>query len=311
MGKGKPVLFVTGLGRSLERAENIRALYDAYHGEKALVSSHDPNYVNVAESGNYDLMVIDVFPTDTRLKTIMVWHAIQGGKYIGLDQRNTYYRPEYADLITRIVAAGRGGVDMFHRCTGVPKDRILNLGMPRTDALIGHKKEKSSVRTYLYAPTFRTLHEDPIPPIDFGMIDSMLTDNELLIVKAHPYGCSFGLYGYRHIMEAPKMDKTADYLLRADVVITDYSSIMFDAWLLNVPVVLFEKEPGYVDDRGMYLKYPQQYCTRYTKTEWGLVTLARDAKTLRSEEIACRDYVADMCDGHSCERICKLIDEMR
>ena len=60
---GKPVLFVTGLGNSIERSENIHVIYDAYQGEKQFISAGNPNFVNVAESGNYDLMVIDIFPT--------------------------------------------------------------------------------------------------------------------------------------------------------------------------------------------------------------------------------------------------------
>jgi len=30
----KPVLFVSGLGKELERVENLKVLYDAYDGEK-------------------------------------------------------------------------------------------------------------------------------------------------------------------------------------------------------------------------------------------------------------------------------------
>ena len=47
----KPVLFATGLGKDLNRAENIRVLYDAYDGEKAFVSTHDPGVENLVGSG--------------------------------------------------------------------------------------------------------------------------------------------------------------------------------------------------------------------------------------------------------------------
>ena len=312
----RPVLFVSGLGKSLDRAENLRAIYDAYTGAKECISTHDSNYINVVESGNYDLMVIDVFPITTPKRTIMIWHAIQGGKHIGLDQRGTYYLKEYGKLIDRIVVAGRGGIEMFHQCTGVPKDRIVNLGMPRTDRYIGKKKGDGHTiladkKAYLYVPTFRGRNEDPIPPIDFSMMDEMLTDDEILAVKAHPYGHAFGIDGYKHIIELSRMEPSYNYLLDADVVITDYSSIMFDGYLLGKPAVLFEKDPGYVEERGMYLKYPDQYCSYYTNYEKGMITAARMANGLGKTERECLDYVADMCDGHSCERICKLIEEMK
>jgi hypothetical protein len=86
---------------------------------------------------------------------------------------------------------------------------------------------------------------------------------------------------------------------------------MFDAYLLKKPVVLFEKNPGYVKTRGMYLKYPYGYCSRYATSEQTLLWHLREAKRLRTAEKKCIDYVADACDGHSCERICQFIDEIK
>ena len=311
----KPVLFVTGLGKEVQRAENLYALYEAYQGEKKIMSMQDENYISEVNSGKYGLVIVDIFPTFKTGKCIMMWHAIQGGKYIGLDEKTTYYRESYADLMERIIVAGRGGIDMFHQCTKVPKERILNLGMPRTDRYFHRFKGKThpifnGKRVYLFVPTFRNWRETAMPMIDWKWIDMQLTDDEILVVKAHPYGHDFDIGGCKHIIQANKIEPSVTYLHDADVVITDYSSIMFDAYLMNKPVVLFEKNPGYVNTRGMYLKYPDEYCSRYATNEKELLELMRSAKRLRKTEKACRDYVADMCDGHSCERICKLIEEM-
>lgn len=312
----KPVLFVSGLGRTLDRAENIKVIYDAYQGEKCFVSLHDRAYGEELNTGKYGLIVIDVFPTDRRIPTIMIWHGIQGGKHIGLDEKGTYYKEQYADCIDRIVAAGIGGIEMFNQCTGVPKERIVSLGMPRTDRYVGKRKGDGAIpfmagkRAYLYVPTFRTLKEPQFPMIDWEWLDNELTDDEILVVKAHPYAFAMKVENRKHIVEVPRMDASVNYLYDADVVITDYSSIMFDAYLLKKPVVLFEKRKGYVETRGMYLKYPDEYCSRYAETEQELLRLIRTAKRLTKTERECVDYVADACDGHSCERICKLIEEM-
>jgi len=313
---GKPVLFATVLGRSLDRCENLKAIYDAYKGEKKFISTHDGNFDSEVKSGKYDLMVIDAFPTCSPGKTIMIWHAIQGGKYIGLDEKGTYYREHYADLIDRIVVAGCGGIDMFERCTHVPRERILDLGMPRTDRYKRKKKgdghtKYADRKVYLFAPTFRNFRETPFPVIDWQMIDNALTDDEVFLVKCHPYGnYAYDLNRYRRVHEVDCMEPSVNYLYDCDVLITDYSSIMFDAYLLKKPVVLFEKNPGYVKTRGMYLKYPEEYCSRYATTEAELIEQMRAAKGLRTAEKRCLEYVADSCDGHSCERICELIEEM-
>lgn len=311
----KAVLFATGLGIEPQRAENLYALYEAYQGEKEWVDLYHDNYRKAVASGRFGLLITDIFPTEHQLPTIMIWHAIQGGKYIGLDEKHTYYRPEYERHMDRIVVAGCGGIDMFNRCTGVPRERILDLGMPRTDRY--KRKHKgdghtgfANKRMYLFVPTFRNWTETPMPNIAWGWLDSELTEDEVLVIKAHPYGDVSDARNLRHIRIADKMKPSVDYLYDCDVVITDYSSIMFDGWLLKKPVVLFEKNPGYTKTRGMYLDYPKQYSNRYAKDEVQLLQLIRSANKLTNAEKRCLDYVADACDGHSCERIIELIEEM-
>lgn len=311
------VLFVTGLGKEKDRAENMKVLYEYYNGEKKFMSMKDMDYRFALNSGKYSLMVIDIFPTEHHMKTIMMWHSIQGGKYIGLDENGTYYSPVYEKNIDAIITAGFGGSILFHRCTGVPMTKIYDLGMPRTDRYkrkkkgAGGTKYAEKKRVYLFAPTFRTWRETPMPMIDWDWLDSQLTDDEVLLVKSHPYGIDMNAGDCRHIIEIPKMLPSVNYLYDCDVVITDYSSIMFDAYLLKKPVVLFEKNPGYVKTRGMYLRYPDEYCSRYATNEAELLEEIRNAKHLRTAEKKCIDYLADACNGHSCERISRFIDEMK
>jgi len=313
----KPVLFVSGLGQTFNRTENLKVLYDAYDGPKQFMSVHDRNYKQEVASGKYDLMVIDVFPTVSPGKTIMCWHAIMGGKYVGLDERATYYRPEYADLITAIVSTGIDANEFLCQCTGVPRERIHRLGMPRTDAYIGKEKGDGYTllarkKAYFYVPTYRTKTETPMPQIDWAWLNDQLHDDELLVVKSHPFTRSLNIRNYKHIMEIAGTEPSTNYLYDCDVVITDYSSIMFDAYLLNKPVVLFEKTTGYTDAsvRGMYMKYPDDYCSRYATTEQELLDTIRSADKLTPLEENLIYRLAGYCTGHSTERIIQLIHRM-
>lgn len=315
----KPVLFVSF--RPLERAENIKAIYDAYTGEKEHILSTDPDYVSKVLSGKYYVMVTDDFPSITPGCCIMIWHGIQGGKYIGLDQPgHPYYNRADRDKMTYIISAGIGAMPMWHSATGLDELHILPWGFPRTDAYIGKQKGDgntilSGKRSYLFVPTFRDRGETPFPNIDWDYIDDTLTDDEIFAVKAHPWQLYHGKTdqihihpdNYRHIVTISPDQPSTPYLYDADVVITDYSSIMFDAYLLNKPVVLFEKTPGYVWTRGMYLDYPDQYCSRYAPNERDLIRLMRSAYKLTDTERKCVSKVAEACDGHACERICRMI----
>lgn len=309
----KPVLFAST--RPLERAENLHALYNAYDGEKEFVQTNGCRRHPSIRSGKYDLMVIDEFPSETPGKCVMIWHAIQGGKTIGLDQPEPYYYRHQAELMNFIVTSGEGAADMFAICSGLPRERVLSLGMPRTDAYIGKCKGDGHTvlagkRSYLYVPTFRRGRETAMPDVDWNFIDNVLTDGELLVIKAHIATGSIGIGKYSHIVEVPSSETSGEYLIDCDVVITDYSSIMFDGYLLGKPCVLFEKNPGYTRTRGMYMRYPYEYSSRYCKTEESLLSEIRRATELTDTERKCIRKVADACDGHATERICRLIHSM-
>lgn len=310
----KPVLFAST--RPIRRAENVHAVYEAFDGQKEFVQVNGCRRHPAIRSGAFSLMVIDEFPTETPGKCIMIWHAIQGGKHIGLDQPYPYYSPSQAKLMDCIVTSGHGAVEMFAKCSGLPEEKILALGMPRTDAYIGkHKGDGQTVlagkRSYLYVPTFRSNVETPFPEIDWEWLDGHLADGELLAVKAHTMTGSFGVgRRLKHIIEIASEEPSAPYLMDCDVVITDYSSIMFDGYLLGKPAVLFEKRKGYVEARGMYLKYPEQYCSRYVTNEHDLLDVLRTADRLNKTERECLRLVADACDGNATGRICQLIHQM-
>lgn len=318
----KPVLFVSF--RPLERAENLCAIYNAYTGDKAHMLSSDVNYRKEVQSGKYDLMVTDDFPSVTPGKCIVIWHGIHGGKTIGLSQPgHPYFSNETSDMITYIISASSRMVKKWSDCTEVPIDRVLPLGMPRTDEYFSYEHEQSNKKTYLFVPTFRDKGETPFPDIDWEYIDSKLTNNETLLIKAHPWQDDTGINQvtrdigngmYKHICVLSPAGETTPFLYLADVVITDYSSVMFDAYLLNKPVVLFEKTPGYTDTRGMCFRYPEEYCSYYANTEQELLLLIRHRANhpfLTRTELVMSNIVSDMCDGHACERLCQLIDNIK
>ena len=309
----KPVLFAGT--RPYGRAENISALYDAYQGEKKYLGIHDYNEFLKINDKDYNVLVIDEFPRRFCKKNIMIWHAIQGGKYIGFNQPNPYINLDIVKRIDYIIAASDGAIPMWSKCTELPENKILPLGMPRTDTFIGKTKGcgntvLASKRSYLYVPTFREPTEPMAFLLNYDWLDNELTDNELFIVKAHMRGQHILSKQYKHIIEISSSEPSTPYLYDCDVIITDYSSIIFDGYLLNKPAILFEKFPGYTTYRGMYMQYPQEYCSKYVTNEEELLNLLRSVNTLTQVELDVINKVANKCDGHSCERICKLIEEL-
>lgn len=306
----RPVLFAST--RPLGRAENITAIYGAYDGPKTFVQVDPWRRHPEIISGNYGLMVIDEFPTVSPGKIILVGHCIEGGKTGGLDQPHPYYHAHQASLITWNVTTSPDMVPLAATQSGLPESQVLPLGLPRTDAYVGRKKgdghtRLAGKRAYLYAPTYRSKEETPLPNIDWAWLDNAMTDDEVLVVKAHMMTGRILQGQYRHIIEVSPDEPSAPYLIDCDVVITDYSSIIFDGYLLGKPSVLIEKVRGYTTDRGMYLLYPEQYSSMYCKDEKTMLELVRKADGLGQTERECIRHVAEACDGHATERVCELI----
>ena len=289
-------------------------MYEAYDGEKVYVQVDPWRKHPEIKSGKYNLMVIDEYPTETPGRAILIWHGMAGGKSIGLEQPHPYYRRQEGNLITRHVISSTYMVGITAYSDGIPENRIVPLGLPRTDMYFGRKKGDGNTflankRSYLYVPTYRASWETFMPGIDWIWLDSQLTDDEVIVIKVHPMSRPILRKKYVHIVEVEPSVPTAPYLMDCDVVISDYSTVIFDGYLLEKPAVLFEKEKGYTETRGMQLNYPEQYSSRYCTNERDLLKMLREADGLNAKDRECLRLVADACDGHSTERVCELIRE--
>lgn len=305
------VLF--GSNRNLVRAENITALYNSYDGlKKFMLLSEKPN---MYFGTRYTVLVADDFPQMSPGKAIMIGHGICGGKKFGLDQPRGYHKQEYVKFLDYVISTSEETIDLVAKQSGVPVEKVLPLGMPRTDQYFGKKKGDGYTyaahkRTYLYVPTFRNQRLDKsLPEIDYDLIDDMLTDDELFIVKKHTLSQNdvFPYEKYKHIRNELNIRPSASLLIDSDVIITDYSSIMFDAQLLGKPVILFDRDMDYLKTRGMYYRYPDEYSGRWCDNERDLIEMAKSAHDMTDIDKVCIKRVASMCDGHSTERVLNLV----
>ena len=166
-------------------------------------------------------------------------------------------------------------------------------------------------KSFLFCPTYRTREEGGLPNIDWSFIDSFLTDEEIMVVKWHPVTTIMpDLSIYDHIRCVSAINQTLPYVVDCDVLITDYSTVMFDAHVLKKPVVLFEKDwDRYSKARGMSMEYPVMYSSYHCRTEKELLNMIRTAKRTEHDEYI-RKYVCGACDGHSTQRVVDLINKM-
>lgn len=147
---------------------------------------------------------------------------------------------------------------------------ILLSGYPR-NSIFFHKDRYDQIRkecklegkqVILYMPTWRgLLHkketDKQLRQLSgyFEEIDRKLTDSQVFYVKLHPYVKDQMDYkGYKHIKDFPQEYETYDFMNASDVLVTDYSSVMFDYGVTKRKMILFTYDrEEYLKDRGIYL----------------------------------------------------------
>lgn len=144
---------------------------------------------------------------------------------------------------------------------------ILRLGYPRTDVLFDNSPEKIrelklqlglplDKKIIIYVPTWRVKNKFDMM-LDLNRLKQKLGDEYIFLVRIHHLSSS----GYtvpadgEFIFDFTNYKTVEDLYLISDILITDYSSVMFDFALLDRPMLFFTYDlEDYRDNlRGIYV----------------------------------------------------------
>lgn len=185
--------------------------------------------------------------------------------YLELCERNS----EMEDLA---ISPTRFNTEQYRRAFHY-KGEIMECGYPRNDifwgtdrcrrkieGLFGVREEEGIV---LYAPTFRETDAKDEERLDFARVCDALKERferkYRMFVRFHPSeidSLKNGMFQGNGITNATAYEDTQELLAAADILITDYSSIMWDFSLQKKPVFLFHSNgQKYDNERGFYLPF--------------------------------------------------------
>jgi CDP-glycerol glycerophosphotransferase len=156
---------------------------------------------------------------------------------------------------------------------------ILECGSPRCDILINNKNDNSkkvrkhfninrNMRLLIYAPTFRADYNTKFNDINFELlvdtVKKRFGGEWVILVRLHPnISNKSGFIKYNStIINATDYDDMYELLAGSDILITDYSSTMFEFSFALKPVFLYATDiDDYIKDRNFYfdihsLPYP-------------------------------------------------------
>jgi CDP-glycerol glycerophosphotransferase len=197
--------------------------------------------------------------------------------------------------------------------TGYPRnDRLSNATAADVELARKALGTRPGQTTVLYAPTFRDYQRRLQPMLDLGRLAHELGPDVVLLVRAHYYYYSSSLLASETALELVEAGRIIDVsrhpsieelCLAADVLLTDYSSLMFDYAILDRPIVIYANDwETYVSCRGVYLDI--------LKDTPGLVAATEDELVKAFRSGAVWGPAANIARAHFRERFCEFDDGM-
>ncbi|MFI6015545.1 CDP-glycerol glycerophosphotransferase family protein [Streptomyces sp. NPDC051243] len=206
--------------------------------------------------------------------------------------------------------------------TGSPRNDVLvNAGPGAGEAVRARLGVPAGHTVVLYAPTRRDYRRGGhVDRIDLARFAEDLGAGHTLVVRLHPSlakGIARGmgladLHRRGVLIDATDEPHVEDVMLAADVLVTDYSALMFDYANLDRPIVIHADDWGaYAASRGAYFDItadaPGHVSRSYRELAWLFASGTwRDGESARARA-GFRERFCEFDDGHAAERVVRAV----
>lgn len=250
---------------------------------------------------------------------IQVWHANGAIKKFGncLDRKYQIANYDY------ILANSEYWKGPYEKAFGVSAENILVTGLPKLDRLIDEEKmdklkegilEKypqcKDKKVILYAPTFRGNIYEGVKPadIDFKKVLNGIEDECIILYKPHPLLVGKKISDYVNLIEVAEEELYALFAI-SDILISDYSSIIFDYSMINKPICLFVPDiVEYKKNIGLFVEYeelPGYLCNNELELHSAIIKSNDCIKEISNKEFE-KEYIYHR-DGNNTKRVMEII----
>lgn len=226
----------------------------------------------------------------------------------------------------------------FKRCFDFHKT-MLEIGYPRNDVLFRENNEADIIqikkeynipldkKVILYAPTWRddAYYENGsykfVTPLDFHKLKERFGTEYVILIKYHYMvreRIDWSIYDGFCIPFDNRYD-IAKLYLASDILMTDYSSVMFDYSLLKRPMIFYAFDlEQYKDNlRGFYFNFieeaPGTVCITNEEVIAAIEEVNQAAGIPRSCQKKYEEFVQKynpFDDGHASEKVIQLIEKL-
>ena len=170
-----------------------------------------------------------------------------------------------------LLAQGNYEKEVYSHAFGIPLEKIKITGLPRNDSLLKYSQSDLDVirkrlhitsgkKIILYAPTFRDFGMEKdgncvfAPPIDLKKWESKLSADYVVLFRAHQaVNKVLNVVTNSFIHNVSDYSSLNDLMAIADILISDYSGVLFDFSITGKPMLCFSYDyDKYVQERGVY-----------------------------------------------------------
>lgn len=248
-------------------------------------------------------------------KVIQLWHACGAYKKFGYDTTDdipSYYRGNVFKNYDLVTVSAKSCEEPFSSAMRQPEGVVKAIGVSRTDELFDNTYNMQCIEAFykeypqakgkkivLYAPTFRGAASDG-KSADLAVIEQLkdeLAEDYFILTKLHPH--------VEKLLERKAKFTTEQLFSVSDILITDYSSIIFDYSIYKKPLLLYVPDlNSYADKRGFYLDFEAIPAAIAKDKEELRNAIKRECKNPLNNtmEDFYQTYMS-ACDGHATERI--------
>ncbi|OOH85095.1 hypothetical protein BMT54_11915 [Pasteurellaceae bacterium 15-036681] len=268
---------------------------------------------------------------------IQIWHACGAFKRFGFsalgqrDANSEDFENMAHSFYTHIVSSSEETALLYQDAFNAPASKMHSIGVPRTDIFFNHKKIKAirrsilnsypileNSKTVLYSPTFRggpNERKNFKLPFNYNLLDTLPNDYKL-VIKLHPAVNTDNMrvpdrYKDRIIILSSS-DDVNEWMIFCDILITDYSSLIFEYALMDKPIIFYAYDlDEYFDERGFYFDYATYTYGDIVKDQLELRRAILDAEDNKASYVSKKQRFLDKfmasCDGASSKRIIDLL----
>ncbi len=209
---------------------------------------------------------------------INTWHGGGAYKRVGYGVKSNVSEDLYELSIvskqtTYFLSSSKIFTEVMKDSCKIPEKNFLSIGMPRNDVFFDSKRMdslKRKVLSYfgftgqeylvLYAPTYRGIvGKDETVDICFDIsklkkvIEEKFCRKAIIMVRMHYFNSKN--INSKEVISASKYPDMQELLVAVNMLITDYSSSMWDFALTNKPCILYTPDLDMYDlERGFYTR---------------------------------------------------------